>query len=153
MNIPRALITSRIYTVRGGSMLPALRPGERLLVSASAYSDSSPSRRDVVVVGNPRGADILYFKRVVGLPGEEIALSEGLLYVDGEHLVEPYLDGLPASLGLGESIWRLGEGQYFVLGDRRARSTDSRKFGPVGLDLIHGRAWLRCWPPRRWGRI
>lgn len=153
MNTPKSLITSRLYTVRGGSMLPALRPGERLLVSASAYSASAPSRRDVVVVGDPRGADRHYFKRVIGMPGEEIALSEGLLYVDGEHLVEPYLDGLPASLGLDESAWRLGEGRYFVLGDRRTRSTDSREFGPVGLDLILGRAWLRCWPPRRWGPI
>ena len=134
-------------------MLPAFRPGELLLVSRSAYSDSAPTRQDVVVVGDPRGADRRYLKRVLGMPGEEIALSEGLLYVDGEHLIEPYLEGLPASLGLGESVWRLGNEQYLVLGDRRTRSTDSREFGPVTLDLIYGKAWLRCWPLQKWGLV
>ena len=153
MNIVLALRRSRLYSVHGGSMLPAFRPGELLLVSGSAYSDSAPSKRDVVVVSDPGGADRRYLKRVVGMPGEEIALSEGLLYVNGKHLVEPYLEGLPASLGLDEKVWRLGEGQYFVLGDRRTRSTDSREFGPITLDLIHGRAWLRCWPPRMWGLV
>ena len=153
MNIPLALLSSRLYSVRGDSMLPAFRPGEILLVSGSAYSDSAPARRDVVVVGDPRGTDRRYLKRVVGMPGEEITLSEGLLYIDGEHLVEPYLAGLPASPGLGECVWRLGDGRYFVLGDRRTRSTDSREFGAVSLDLIHGKAWLRCWPASRWGLV
>ena len=94
-----------------------------------------------------------YLKRIVGLPGEEVRLSEGMLLIDGERLAEPYLGGLPASPGLGDQQWKLRDGEYFVLGDNRAHSTDSREFGPVGLGLIVAKAWFRCWPPTRWGTV
>ena len=68
-------------------------------------------------------------------------------------LSEPYLGGLPSSVGLGESTWDLPAGEYLVLGDNRAHSTDSREFGPIGAERIAGRAWLRYWPLTAWGSL
>ena len=146
-----ALLTSRHYVVRGDSMAPAFDPGHLLLVKR-AVPGSGLSRGDLVIVRDPRDSKSRYVKRVVGLPGERIQLLEGLLYVDGNHLAEPYLGGLPASLGLEDKVWGLGEGEYFVLGDNRPRSTDSRAFGPVDAGLIVGSVWFRYWPPGKWGK-
>ena len=148
-----ALLTSRLYVVRGDSMRPAFEPAHHLLVSRMAYAVSAPSRGDVVIVHDPRGTGRRYLKRVVGLPGEEVRLLDGVLFLDGVRLEEPYLEGRPAALGLGERVWKLGTGESFVLGDNRLRSTDSREFGPVRQRLIVGKAWLRYWPPRKWGPI
>lgn len=141
----------RIYTVRGGSMLPSIGEGERLLVSTDAAE--RPARRRLVVYRRP-GADQTHsLKRVVGLPGEKIRLRDGMLFIDGEHHAEPYLGGLPAAVGLGDRSWRVGPSEYFVMGDNRAHSTDSRHHGPIGAELIAGRAWFRVWPLERWGRL
>jgi signal peptidase I len=81
-----------------------------------------------------------------------VALSDGLLYIDGQQTSEPYLVGLPSKLGLSTTNWLLGEGEYLVLGDSRSHSTDSRNFGPVSADKIVGKVWLRVWPIKRgWG--
>ena len=80
-------------------------------------------------------------------------IEDGLLFVNGDRVEEPYLGGLPASVGLGETSWTLGPDEYVVLGDDRVRSTDSREFGPVGRDLILGKVWFRYWPLSAWGRI
>jgi signal peptidase I len=92
-------------------------------------------------------------KRIVGLAGEELRFEDGQLHVDGDVIDEPYLDGLPPTLGLGAENWRLGAEEYFVMGDNRVRSTDSREYGPVGADLLVGKARLRYWPPLRWGAV
>jgi signal peptidase I len=107
----------------------------------------------VVVVVAPGDSHLRYVKRVVGLPGEEVRILDGALLVDGARLIEPYLGGLPSSVGLGDSVWGLGPEEYFVLGDNRLRSTDSREYGPVGARLIVGKAWFRYWPLRGWGVI
>ena len=80
-------------------------------------------------------------------------MAEGMLYVGERQVAEPYLGGLPSSVGLGESEWDLGAGEYLVLGDNRAHSTDSRDFGPIQRDRIVGRAWVRYWPFRSWGTL
>ena len=134
-------------------MRPAFAPGERLLVSTNAYKKVRPSRGDVVVFKDPREPARRSLKRVVGLPDEEIRLSDGMLFVDGEHHLEPYLQGLPATVGLDHQSWRLGEDEYFAMGDNRAHSTDSRHFGPLAPELIIGKTWFRCWPLSRWGSI
>ena len=141
------------YSVRGDSMTPSLLASDRLLVARRPFATYSPRRGDLVVVRAPTAEERRYIKRVVGLPGQEVRLSQGLLFVDGERLSEPYLEGLPASPGMAESRWSLDQGQYFVMGDNRAHSTDSREFGPVGLGQIEGSAWFRFWPLGRWGRI
>ena len=142
----------RIYRVSGRSMLPSICDGDRLLVNAGA-AEGRRSRGEIVVYRRP-GADPAHsLKRVVGLPGEEVRLSDGMLFIDGERHVEPYLGGLPAAVGLGDRSWRVGAGEYFVMGDNRAHSTDSRHHGPIGVELIVGRAWLRIWPLDRLGPL
>ena len=138
-----------IYIVRGDSMKPTLEAGDRLLVRRGL--PRLVRRYDLVVLRDPRGGDKRYLKRVVGLPSEEIRCGDGLLSIDGCDLEEPYLEGLPAVLGLGANVWRLGPNEYFLIGDNRSHSPDSREFGPVAADLVVGRAWLRFWPPTKWG--
>ena len=147
------LLTSQVYVVRGDSMRPTFEPGQHLLVSRMAYAASALSRGDVVVLRDPRDSGRRILKRVVGLPGEEVRIRDGLLFVDGVHMDEPYLGGLPASVGLGNSTWGLGSSEYFVAGDDRVRSTDSREYGPVPEGLIVGRAWYRYWPLRERGLV
>lgn len=142
-----------IYKVRGESMCPTLYPGDRLLVDPRAYTGTGPERGDIAVIqGRTEIAD-RHLKRVVGLPGELVRLTKGLLLIDGDHLVEPYLVGLPATLGLADQRWSLGEDEYFALGDNRAHSTDSREYGPVRRELVLGRAWFRVWPISRLGSL
>ena len=142
-----------LYTVRGESMMPSFQPGDRLLALPGAYGRKPPARGVAVVVDSPAAPGDRYLKRIVGLSGEEVRLSEGYLWIDGEHLDEPYLGGLPASLGLEERVWKLAQDEVFVMGDNRARSTDSREFGPVGAGLIVARVSFRWWPLRRWGWV
>ena len=147
------LLSSRLYVVRGDSMTPSLQPGNQLLVSRAAYASSRPSRGDVVIVRGPGNTVARYLKRVVGQPGEEVRILDGALLIDGARMNEPYLGGLPASVGMGDSAWELGPDEYFVLGDNRLRSIDSREYGPVGARLIVGKAWFRYWPLQSWGAI
>ncbi len=147
------LLTGRLYAVRGDSMKPSFRHGDHLLVSRLAYRVESHRRGEVVIVCDPRRPSSTFLKRIVGLPGEVVRIQDGLLLIDGDHLAEPYLGGLPASPGTDEATWTLARDQYLVLGDNRAHSTDSRHFGPVDRGLIIGGAWFRFWPPRRWGSI
>lgn len=108
-------------------------------------------RGDVVVVKIPGQPERHFVKRVVALPGECLALQDGLLTIDEHHLPEPYLNGLPAYLGTGNHSWQIGEDEYFLMGDNRAHSTDSRVYGPVAQEAIVGRVSRRIWPPARWG--
>lgn len=134
-------------------MSPSLQTGDQVLVDVSAYGEIGPARGDIVVFSSP-GADGRHdIKRVVGVPGERVLMAEGMLYVDDREFNEPYLGGLPSSVGLGESAWELGTGEYLVLGDNRAHSTDSRDFGPIRSGRIVGRAWLRYWPLKAWGPL
>ena len=121
------IIRSQLYTVKGDSMSPSFEHSERILVSRAAYDSATPVRGD--------------------------AVFDGTLYINGARLPEPYLGGLPAYVGLDDKTWRLGERDYFVLGDNRAHSTDSRDFGPIDAKLILGKVWFRIWPLQRWGRI
>lgn len=141
-----------VYRVRGRSMEPLLRHGDVLVVRRVSKA-ASLARGDIVTVEGPDRAGGRFLKRLVGLPNEEVRLSEGALYVNGERLAEPYLGGLPPYLGVAESRWVLGDDDYFAMGDNRAHSTDSRDFGPLQRRLILGTAVMRVWPPGRWGRI
>jgi len=143
----------KLYIVRGDSMLPAFYEGDRLVVDRRSYRDSTPARGDVAVVRDPRQSARHGLKRIVGLAGEEVRIEDGLLHVDGVVLDEPYLGGLPATLGLAPGDWHVGTDEYFIMGDNRVRSTDSREYGPVKVDLLIGKARFRYWPPRRWGPV
>ena len=138
----------RLYRVQGQSMAPALRQGDYVLVRA--HRNRARRRRgDIVVVAMNDGT---HLKRIVGLPGERLVFTEGTLLVDGARLPEPYLRGLPPYLGLETREFSLGGDAYFVMGDNRAHSTDSRHFGPVDRPALEGALVCRLWPPLRRGK-
>ena len=108
---------------------------------------------DIVVLDEPSDGGRHFLKRLVGLPGETVTFDEGLMLIDGKRLAEPYLGGLPAVMGLNFTEWNLRQGEYFVLGDNRFHSTDSRVLGPISLKDIVGKAWFRYWPYSKIGRV
>jgi len=144
---------SELYVVRGPSMSPTFAPGDQLLVSRVRQRTMKVSRGDVVVMRDPLEGERRYLKRVFGLPSERIEQIEGSLLVNGKRVREGYLGGLPSVVGLEEAAWDLGEHQYFVLGDNRAQSTDSREFGPIMPDDIVGIVRFRYWPLYRAGAV
>lgn len=126
--------------VSGTSMLPALAPGDRVLVLP--VPAARLRRGDVVVVRDPRDPQREAIKRVVGLPGEAVALDRDGLVVDGVRLAEPY------ALGRGaDASFTVPAGHVVVLGDNRAGSTDSRAYGPVPLSRVVARVAVRVRPP------
>lgn len=133
-------------------MTPTLEHGDYLLARRILADTESPQRGDIVVLSTntPERSQV---KRVIGLPREHIALTDGMLFINGMRLAEPYLHGLPPYLGLDESSWRLGAEEYFVMGDNRIHSSDSRAYGPVHTAQIEARAVCRVFPPSRWGRL
>ena len=138
------------FRVEGDSMLPSLRHGESVLVVRTRVRWNRLRRGDVAVFESPgRGAGT-YIKRVVGMPGEDIRIAEGRVYINGDLLPEDILQGTKEA---AEKEWFNGPDEYFLLGDNRADSNDSRAFGPVSGELVRGRAWSRCWPPTRWRLI
>lgn len=136
------------YIVEGASMQPNFETGEWIIVSRLSYLLGQPRRGDVVILDFPEPQEDL-IKRLIGLPGETIAVHDGLVYVDGVPLDEPYIDDLPRY----DSEWTLGPNEYFVLGDNRNHSRDSHVFGPITADKIIGQAWIIYWPPANWGIV
>jgi signal peptidase I len=160
------------YAVDGASMSPNLRDGERLLVNRSVYAHFDLNRvwnlvpgverdgeaivypfhapeRGEIIVFQPPGVDAgkPYIKRVIGLPGDEVAFADGHVTIDGERLDEDYIEG-PITLchRLAHCRETVPAGMVYVLGDNREHSADSRMFGPVPIDRIVGKAWLANWP-------
>ena len=121
-----------------------------MLVRTARAGDRTLSRGSVVVTARAERVDV---KRIVGLPGERITFMEGVLLIDGMKMSEPYLGGLPSVIGLDFAEYELGSDEYFLMGDNRAHSTDSRHYGPVHRQRIEGRAIFRLWPPLRWARL
>lgn len=137
------------YTVSGISMEPSFANGEWLLVDKLSYHFTSPKRGEVVILHPPGGSDDSYIKRVIGLPGEQLVIKESRIYIDGKELEEvPDLPSIDYSYELSIEI---PEGHYFVLGDNRPDSGDSRYFGTVPKGNIVGKVWIRYWPPSEWG--
>ena len=134
--------------VEGESMTPELEPGDCILVRRTRLSVDSASGQ-VVCVHGP--SERLRVKRVVGVPGDQLRVGAEV-YINGRQLHEPYAHGeTPARQYRG--VNQLGPGEYFVIGDHRAASTDSRDFGPVRAEHVQGVAWLRYWPPARLGWV
>jgi signal peptidase I len=141
---PINLMTARAI-VEGPSMQPNFVTGQLVIVNRSAYFFSAPARGDVVVLHNPSSSvkdDLI--KRVIGLPGETLELRAGQVYINGMPLEEPYIKNPCGSNCNGK--WELGPDQYFIMGDNRPNSSDSRGFGPINKGLIVGQAWIRYWP-------
>ena len=124
------------------SMKPTLQPGEFLLVNRVAYKIGKPSIGDIIVFHAPGESDVDYIKRIVGLPGDDVAISDGIVYVNSFPLYESYFAEPPNYFG----TWTVPTGEYFVLGDNRNNSSDSHMWGFVPHDDIVGRAILIYWP-------
>jgi signal peptidase I len=141
-------VSARIR-IDGSSMEPNLHHGEFVIVSKVNYRIGEPERGDVVVFDFPRNITQEYIKRIIGLPGEEIRIQEGQIFVDGVALVEPYLKMEPRY----EGEWIVSDDELFVLGDNRNNSSDSHNWGMVPMENVVGEALLVYWPPSSWGVI
>jgi len=133
--------------VEGQSMEPNLVSGQRLLVNKLAYRLGEPARGDIVVIDSPRGTSEKLIKRIVGLPGETVELRGGRVYINGQMIEETYHPAVgmrpyPPTI--------VPPGYYFLLGDNRDHSGDSRVWGSASRDLIVGRVLVSIWPPDRW---
>ncbi len=137
-------LTSRVQ-VLGYSMVPTFRGGEYVLVWRWAYRWKPPRRGDIVVFRR-EGDRFEYIKRVIGLPGEDVLVQNGRVFVNGQALEEPYIAERPRYQG----YWQVPPGHIFVLGDNRNHSTDSHIFGPIPLKWVIGKAVLVYWPPSAW---
>jgi signal peptidase I len=138
------------FYIPSGSMEPTLKIGDRVLVNKLSYQWSDIERGDLIVFARPdlpAGAEAAVkdlIKRVVGLPGETIEARDGEIYVDGRKISEPYLPSGSISDNLPPT--EVPAGKVFVMGDNRGNSRDSRILGPIDLDSVHGRAFVRIWP-------
>lgn len=156
-----ATITSAAWALRGvsrveiagHSMTPALQPGDFVLLRRGA----PPLGREyglIVAVRDPRpdGDGRLLLKRVIGLPGESLRIGGGPVQINGRVLIEPYAHG-SGPYEQHRGVNRLASNEYFLIGDHRGASTDSRDFGPVRRDRIEATAFFRYWPPERFARL
>jgi len=138
--------------VEGTSMLPMLEDQDRLFINKIAYRVGDIHQGDVVVFQYPHDHTKSYIKRVIALPGDRIRISDGDVYVNGKRLPEPYVPNrFTDDRSLPETV--LPANQYWVMGDHRSISSDSRDFGPVDRDLIYGKAVFVYWPMEQVGVV
>lgn len=131
--------------VEGTSMLPRLEDQDRLFINKMAYRVGDIQRGDVVVFLYPHDHEKSYIKRVIALPGDTLQIDHGQVYVNGKQVAEPYV---PARFedDRSQPAMAVPVHEYFVMGDHRSISSDSRDFGPVDRDLIYGKAAFVYWP-------
>lgn len=130
------------HRVKGDSMFPNFKDGELLLTEKVSYRIYKPQRGDVVVFKAPGSRNVDYIKRIIGLPSEEIKITGGEIFINGEKLDEPY----ETQISDGDVTLTLLKEEYFVMGDNRGASSDSRSFGPIKKSSIRGKTWLVYWP-------
>ncbi|HEX4604227.1 MAG TPA: signal peptidase I [Candidatus Angelobacter sp.] len=136
--------------VEGGSMEPGLEDQERIVINKLAYRLETIDRGDIVVFHYPRDTHKSFIKRVIGLPGDHIYIAFGRVFVNGNQLPEPYV---PSDYQDARSFAEIvvPNNAYFVLGDHRSMSNDSREFGPVMRGYIYGKAVFGYWPMEKLG--
>ncbi len=135
------------YRIEQQSMEQTLEPGQYVLIDKLSPRWDDYSRGDIIVFWPPEEAhDVPFIKRVIGLPGDRVAIRDGSVYVNGIPLDEPYVFGGPTEPGTQGDVVVVPPDSYFALGDHRSDSTDSRVFGFVARDDIIGRAVVRYWP-------
>ena len=141
--------------VSGDSMEATLQDGDNLIVDKISYRFREPKRYEVVVFPYRYADDTYYIKRIIGLPGESVQIIDGYVYINGEKLDENF--GLEVMLNAGSAAnpIHLGDDEYFVLGDNRNCSADSREasVGVLKREELIGRAWIRIWPLKNFGVI
>jgi len=148
------LLILRPHKIKGQSMHPNFPDGEYLLTEKISYYKGNPQRGDVIVFKPPISEDE-FIKRVIGLPGETVSVKQGKIYINDKLLDEDYIK-VQTNGGsfLSESEeYVVPDGQYFVVGDNRPHSSDSRAWGPITKKDITGKAWLVYWPFSKSGFI
>ncbi len=138
--------------VEGTSMLPRLEDQDRLFINKFVYRFEDISRGDVIVFNYPRDPEKSYIKRVIALPGDRLVIQDGRVFVNGVLLKEPYVPKRYRDVR-SLAAMTLPPHQYFVMGDHRSISSDSRDFGPVDRYFIYGKAELVYWPTDQLGLV
>ena len=130
-----------------------LEDGDNLIVDKLSYRFSDPKRYDIIVFPYQYQEKTYYIKRIIGMPGETVQVIDGMVYIDGEMLDETYGMEMMQYAGVASEPITLGEDEYFVLGDNRNNSSDSRdpSVGNIQEDQIIGKAFLRIWPLNKIG--
>jgi signal peptidase I len=135
------LVTARIK-VEGSSMEPSLHDGEFVVINRLAYRWAEPDRGEIIVFRYPLDPERRFIKRIIGLPGDDVSVSQGIVYINGIPLEEPYINAAP----LYDGEWTVEKGRYFVLGDNRNNSSDSQNWGSLESEDIIGKAVIVYWP-------
>lgn len=143
------------HQVKGASMEPNFHDGEYILTDKISYRFGAPKRGDIVIFRAPRNPELDFIKRVIGEPGDRVKISNGKVLVNDVQLKEQYLSAALYTHGgaflTDNSTFTVPEKAYFVLGDNRDHSSDSREWGPVPVGNLIGKAFFRYWPPTRLG--
>jgi signal peptidase I len=143
------------YRIRGHSMNNVLRDRERIIISKLSARFGHIDRFDIVVLNKPDEPSKSLIKRVIGLPHEIVEIKEGDVYIDNKKLIQPFLKESKGLVYRNENLkpMRIPEDYYFVMGDNRVVSRDSRSFGPVPKKFIYGITIFRYWPLSRLGKV
>lgn len=150
--VPIRLFVAQPFIVSGASMDNTFHNGQYLIVDQVSYYFDDPARGDVIIFRPPNRPDDFFIKRIIGIPGDTVTIEENQIiitnetYPKGYVLDEPYIRE-PMSTNTPRQPWILGPDQYFVMGDNRNQSQDSRVFGMLSKSAIKGRAWVRLFPP------
>jgi len=135
------------FIVKGASMEPNFHDREYLIINEIEYRLNDPERGEVVILKDPLNPAIYFIKRVIALPGETIEIKKGHIYINEQELSETYIEDFGTETF---DAVKLKDEEYYVMGDNRTNSFDSRRFGPVSRQSIIGKAWFRGWP---WDKI
>ena len=148
-------LSSVRFYVDGPSMEPNFYTGQRVIVSRLNYMFSDPQRGEIIVFDSPDrpGIDPPLIKRVIGQPGDTVEIRDTQVFINGQPLNETYINEPCNSGRCPDESWTLGPDEFFVMGDNRNRSRDSRVFGPVQRNHIIGEALVRYWPPQDWALL
>jgi len=143
------------YRVQYSCMLPSIEDGDWIIVNKVSYSFSNPKRGDVIVFNPREGVSSQYpfIKRIIALPGETVEIKNGQVFIDNTPINEPYIFPEPPRSNKDLGPQKMRDSQYFVLGDNRNNSNDSRSWGPISRNDIIGKAKFVYWPPSKWGPI
>ncbi len=149
------LFVAQPHKVSGSSMYPTFHDGDYILTDKLSYRLGFPKQGDVIVLQNPRDESQDFIKRIIAVPGDLIIVQNGQVYLNGRLLKENYLPNgtitHPGAFFMEGTAVKAGPDQYFVMGDNRNHSSDSREWGPVTKKEIVGKTFFRYFPPQRFG--
>lgn len=134
------------FRIEGASMLPTLHEGQYLIINKLIYMLEEPERGDIVVLHYPNDRSRDFIKRIIGLPGDTVEIHDQQVFVNGERLDEPYISAPPSN----NNTWEVPPDHFFVAGDNRPNSSDSRSWSYLPREDLIGRAWVVYWPPEDW---